>query len=101
MLFNLKAVPRVDVNYDANEFFLSVSKEELLLQHKKDYEKFCITITYAITMLCLPHGFTHSMDDKEIAGLLDFLQSEEDTTGLAFVVEYRHGKPCLITGLEY
>ena len=44
MLFNLKAVPRVDVNYDANEFFLSVSKEELLSQHKKDYEKFCITI---------------------------------------------------------
>jgi hypothetical protein len=40
MLFNLKAVPRVDVNYDANEFFLSVSKEEMLLQHKKDYEKF-------------------------------------------------------------
>jgi hypothetical protein len=41
------------------------------------------------------------VDDKEIAGLLDFLQSEEDTTGLAFVVEYKHGKPCLITGLEY
>ena len=101
MLFYLKAVPRVDVNYDASEFFLSVSKEEMLTQHKKDYEKFRITISYAITMLCSPHGFTHIVDDKEIAGLLDFLQSEEDTTGLAFVVEYKHGKPCLITGLEY
>lgn len=101
MLLNLKAVPRVDINDETNEFFLSVSKEELLSQCKNGHEQFCITLSYALTMLCSPHGFSHSMEDNEILSLLDFVQSDEDTTGLAFVVEYKQGRSHLITGLEY
>jgi len=101
MQFELKAVPEVVTNDETHEFFLGISKEELLLQHKNDCNQFCITISYALTMLCSPHGFSHNMGDVEILKLLDFVQSDEAATGLAFVVEYRNKKPYLITGLEY
>ena len=101
MQFELKAVPEVVTNDETHEFFFGISKEELLLQRKKDCNKFCITLSYALAMLCSPHGFSHNMGDDDILRLLDFVQSDEAATGLAFVVEYKNKKPCLITGLEY
>ena len=101
MQFNLKAVPRVDVDNEANEFFLSISKEELLSQHEKDAEQFCITLSYALTMLCSPHSFSPDMDDDALLDLLRFAKSDEEIAGLAFVVEYQQGRTHLVTGLEY
>ena len=100
MQFNLKSVPRVDVVNEANEFFLSISKEEFLSQHEKDPEQFCITVSYALTMPCSPHGFSHDMDD-DLLDLLRFANSDEEIAGLAFVVEYQQERPHLVIGLEY
>ena len=50
MRFELKVVPEVETNDETNEFFLGISKEELLLQHKKDCNQFCITLSYALTI---------------------------------------------------
>jgi len=101
MLFSLKAVPRVDVNDGSNEFFLSITKEELLAQYKKDCEQFCITASYALTMLCSPCGFSHNLDDAAVLDLISYVQSDEEVSGLAFVVEYKDGQPQLTIGLEY
>ena len=101
MLFTLKAVPRVDVDYEDNEFFLSVSRGELFSQHEKDPEQFCITLSYALTMLCLPLGFSHNMEDDALLDLLRFAKNDEEVTGLTFVVEYQRGNPQLTVGLEF
>ena len=101
MILNLKAVPRVDVDYKANEFFLSISKEELLSQYEKDRKQFCLTISHMLTMLCAPHGFSHDMNDEAILDLKKYVQSDEEATGLAFVVESAEGNPKLVIGLEY
>ena len=101
MNFNLKAVPLVNVSYKADEFFLSISKEELLSQYEKDRKQFCLTISHALTMLCAPNSFSHDMNDEAILDFTNYVQSDEEATGLAFVVEYAEGSPKLIMGLEY
>jgi len=101
MLFNLKAVPRVDVDCEANEFFLSISKEELCSQYEKDRKQFCLTVSYSLTLLCAPHGFSHNMNDEAIIDLTNYVQSDEEATGLSFVVECTEESPKLVIGLEY